>query len=131
VYSESSPRGYQVFGDIEYRDRLLRLGIDSLEVRRLRQDLVYVYKVVFGLVGHACDGLFQLANTVHSPYTRGHPYKLYPHYCRVDVRKYFFAERVICVWNNLSANEAHFSNLAVFKNFIRNVDLTSLVSLGF
>jgi hypothetical protein len=87
VYSESSLRGYQV--DIEFRDRLLRLGIDSLEVRRLRQDLVYVYKVVFGLVGHACDGLFQLANTVHSPYTRGHPYKLYPHYCRVDVRKYF------------------------------------------
>jgi hypothetical protein len=66
-------------GDVEYRDRLLCLGIDSLEVARLRQDLVNVYKVVFGLVGHACDGLCQLANILHSPYTRGHPYKLYSH----------------------------------------------------
>jgi hypothetical protein len=62
---------------------------------------------------------------------RGHPYKLYPHYRRVDVRKYFFAGRAISIRNNLPANEAHFSNLAGFKNFIQNVDLTGFVSLGF
>jgi len=27
--------------------------------------------------------------------TRGHMYKLFPHHNRVDVRKYFFSERVI------------------------------------
>jgi len=31
-------------------DRLVKLNIDSLELRRLRLDLVYVYKTMFGLV---------------------------------------------------------------------------------
>jgi len=38
---------------IDYKTRLLRLGVDSLEIRRLRQDLIYTYKIVFGLVTNA------------------------------------------------------------------------------
>ena len=53
------------------------------------------------------------------------------HCCRIDVRKYISAERVTCVWNNLPANEARFSDLAVLKKFIRNVDFKRLVSLDF
>lgn len=114
--------------NMEYRDRLLRLGIDSLEIRRLRQDLIYTYKVVFGLVDRACDSFFKLANTVHSAHTRGHLYKLYPHYCRIDIRKHFFAERVVSVWNNLPAEESHFRNLTVFKYFIRRIDLNQFTN---
>jgi len=33
-----------------YNDRLVKLNIDSLELRRLRLDLIYVYKIMFGLV---------------------------------------------------------------------------------
>jgi len=38
---------------IDCKTRLLRLGVDSLEIRRLRQDLIYTYKIVFGLVTNA------------------------------------------------------------------------------
>jgi len=38
---------------IDYKTRLLRLGVDSLEIGRLRQDLIYTYKIVFGLVTNA------------------------------------------------------------------------------
>jgi len=38
---------------IDYETRLIRLGVDSLELRRLRQDLIYTYKIVFGLVTNA------------------------------------------------------------------------------
>ena len=33
-----------------YKERLTKLGIPSLELRRLYLDLTYCYKIVFGLV---------------------------------------------------------------------------------
>jgi len=38
---------------IDYKTRLLRLGVDSLKFKRLRQDLIYTYKIVFGQVPNA------------------------------------------------------------------------------
>ena len=48
----------------------------------------------------------------------------------IDLAKipYSTAERIIHERNNLPANETRFSNLTVFKNSIRNVDFTNLVS---
>ena len=34
---------------LSYRDRLVRLNLDSLVVRRLRHNLILTYKIVFGL----------------------------------------------------------------------------------
>ncbi len=46
------------FALLSYRERLLRLGLDSLEMRRLKQDLVYCYRIVFGLTNVVCSELF-------------------------------------------------------------------------
>ena len=46
----------------------------------------------------------------------------------VDVRKCFFAERVLKPWNNLPAELHHFSSLSVFKRFIFRVDLPEFVT---
>jgi len=121
------------FADLEYKERLSRLNLESLEMRRLRQDLLYTYKIVFGLVSDACSDLFILTNSVteNAPCTRGHYYKLFPSFKRVDTRKFFFAERVILPWNSLPAEYVHFSKLSVFKRFLRSVDLSRFVSLGF
>ena len=70
-----------------------------------------------------------MSNSILS--TRGHSFKIYKRYCRVDSRKYFFSERVIQPWNSLPANNEHFKSLSTFKLFIENVDLTSFTSLGF
>jgi len=45
---------------IDYKTRLLRLGVDSIEIRRLRQDLIYTYKIVFCLVTNAGNEFFTL-----------------------------------------------------------------------
>ena len=34
---------------LTYTDRLAKLGLPSLELRRLHLDLIYCYKIVFGL----------------------------------------------------------------------------------
>ena len=92
---------------------------------------MYCYKVVFGHV-NACDELFILSSCVNTSInTRGHIYKLFPHCSRIDARKFFFSERVINSWNSLPAETEHFRSLTTFKRFIRSVDLTAHVSLGF
>ena len=111
------------YASLSYEDRLLRLELDSLEMRRLRQDLLFTYKIVFNLVDKAANNMFTLADTLYSIRTRGHPYKLHLHNSRIDVRKYFFSERVIIPWNNLPATPEHFSSLLSFKRFINSVDL--------
>jgi len=61
-----------------YNDRLVKLNIDSLELRRLRLDLVYVYKIMFGLVATDISDYFTLQseNDYSAITRRGNPYKL-------------------------------------------------------
>ena len=75
---------------MSYSDRLLKLGLPSLELRRLHLDLVYCYKMVFGVVKLKFSDFFEFSV---SP-TRGHAYKLYK-YCigvRVSEQTFLHAE---------------------------------------
>jgi len=112
--------------DKDYKSRLLLLGLDSLELRRLRQDLIFTYKILFGLTNEVASDFFMISNSEHD--TRGHSYKLYPRFNRIDLRKYFFTERIIGPWNSLPARNDNFSSLSKFKLFINSVDLSKHVS---
>ena len=84
------------------------LGLKSLQLRRLYQDLIYAYKIIFHLVDlDSCK--FFLINPSRA--TRGHAYKLFVQQSRVDVRKYFFCNRVIKIWNSLPATTEDFALL--------------------
>ena len=78
--------------NVEYESRLNKLGLWSLEERRNRTDLIEVFKMYAGLSILKFDSLFEVSNNSH---TRGHSLKLAKHRCRLDLRKFFFAERVI------------------------------------
>ena len=75
--------------------------------------------------------IMQRANSNHN--TRGHTFKLLPSHCRVNVRKSFFAERVVKPWNcSLPAELHHFSSLSVFKSFVfSSTDLSDFVTCQF
>jgi len=79
--------------------RAIKLNIDSLELRHLRLDLVYVYKIMFRLVVTDISDYFtlQYTNDYSATTRRGNPYKLLVNHCRINVRKNFFCERVIKV----------------------------------
>jgi len=105
-----------------YAERLRYLDIPSLELRRLHLDLIYCYRIVFGLVDlNLCD--FVQLSPVSK--TRGHPYKLYKTHCG-GARRRFFAEIVINIWNGLPAT-VNFSSLSSFKSSIGRVDLLLLL----
>jgi ribonuclease P/MRP protein subunit RPP40 len=106
---------------LSYESRLAVLGIERLELRRLKQDLITAYKILCGLLDVNANELFTVRNTNYD--TRGHAYKLFQGHCRTDVRRHFFTERVIKIWNNLPANETDFYNVKAFSNFLNKLDL--------
>jgi hypothetical protein len=111
-----------------YSSRLALLDLDSLELRRLRQDLILAYKIVFRIVDVNLNDYFKM-NT--DSVTRGHGLKLFASNCRIDARKWFFSQRIINVWNSLPASAENFASLAMFNAFIINTDLSAYLQCKF
>jgi len=65
--------------------------MDSLQKRRVLVDLIFTYKVVFGLNDMNSSEFFTL-NSNYTETRKLNPYKLHISYCRVDTRKYFFSK---------------------------------------
>lgn len=108
------------FGGLSYTERLKRLNLLSLELRRLHADLIYCYKIVFGLTNLSPGDFFEKAPLLS---TRGHDYKLYKNRCYTTVRSTFFSERIVNTWNILPA-DVDFSSLVSFVRTVRLVDLS-------
>ena len=104
--------------NVPYAERLERTGLERLDVPRVRADLLLAYKIIFGLANVDSEQFFHLSHNVE---TRGHDYKLYIPPVHTDCRKYFFANRIINVWNDLPAS-TDFSSLICFKSSIRNIN---------
>ena len=106
--------------NVPYLDRLSILDLDSLEVRRIVFDLLLVYKIIHRLVDLEFDSLFQY-NTTN---TRGHEWKLAVKYSRLNCRKYFFANRIVNIWNSLDPFIVNADTFNIFKSRVHDVDLT-------
>jgi hypothetical protein len=110
-----------------YKGRLALLHIDSLEIRRLRFDLVMVYKILFNMVNVSASQFFTRASSSYC--TRGHCHKLVLNYSRVDIRKYFFSEWIVKQWNSLAAQPQDFDSLGSFIRLLNRTDMCKLLSL--
>jgi len=67
--------------------------------------------MLLGLVGLNFNNYFTLRA---SSTTRGHDYKLFLNFSRLNVRKHFFSERIVTVWNNLECSIIDFSSIKSF-----------------
>ena len=101
-----------------YRQRLQATKLQSLEERRLIFDMVMVYKIVNNLVDLNFEDYFRYNDSS----TRGHNFKLVHQYSRVNCRKFFFANRVVTIWNNIPNDIVNKTSLQAFKKGLSQID---------
>ena len=75
---------------LSYTDRLQKFGLTTLETRRLRGDLIEVFKMFKGFDNIALNDFFKLSSTT----LRGHTLKIYKPQVHLDVKKFFFTVRI-------------------------------------
>ena len=88
-----------------------------IELRRLHFDfdLIWCYKINFGLVVISCSSIFVL----RSEYvTRGHPYKIFKHRCSCTARSSYFSEHVTDIWNSFPSFHSRLKTHLFDKSFL-------------
>jgi hypothetical protein len=95
-----------------YEERLKHMKLPSLSYRRLRGDLIEVYKYTHGIY-KIPNKLLELETRNN---TRGHAYKLKKLRCNTTLRQHFFTSRVTDSWNSLPNAVVEAQSLNSFKN---------------
>ena len=106
---------------MSYSDRLGHLSIESLQLRRLRHDLIILYKLIHGCFDISASDFLTMSHLVT---TRGHKFKLSVQYSSVNTHKYHFPNRIINVWNCLPTHVAEASSVSCFVRQLDTVDLS-------
>ena len=78
---------------MSYSDQLQKLGLTTLETRRLRGDLIEVFKTFKGFDNIKLQDFFKLSSASFG----GHILKIYKPQVHSDVRKFFFTVQIIDV----------------------------------
>ena len=99
--------------------------LPSLELRRLRTDLILCFKIIHKLIALNFSDFFQFDTNSHG--TRGHRYKLMLPLVRTSVRKNFFAVRIIPAWNSLPDEIVSLCDVAIFKTKLLSIDLSAFL----
>ena len=112
---------------LSYAERLHKLGIDSLEERRLKIDLAMMFKIVHNMVD-IDNGLF-----VRSPGSmelRGNNFKLLKPHVNINCRAHSFACRNINIWNTLPQCAIDCNSIKAFKIQLDKFDFSKFLHLN-
>ena len=101
--------------EMNYTQRLQYLKLFSLKGRRIRGDLIQVYKIFQQIDDINIEKILPLATYSR---TRNQEYKLRHRYSNKDIRKYTFTYRVVNLWNSLPMDIKNAPTLNTFKNRI-------------
>jgi ribonuclease P/MRP protein subunit RPP40 len=103
---------------LNYENRLKALQLYSLERRRLRGDLIEVFKIVMGFSGIKAGELFTLRG---QSALRGHPWIIVKNRADTSIRAQSFTQRVINAWNKLPLSVVSVSTPVAFKHRLDGV----------
>ena len=100
-----------------YTQRLMYLKLPTLKFRRVRGDMIVLYKFLCAtIVGNEnVAPQLNMSNVVH---TRGNRFKLVKSHVKYDLCKNMFTNRIIDIWNSLPDNVVNAPTLGTFKSRI-------------
>ena len=100
---------------LNYEERMRHLCLPSLKYRRLRGDMIQVFKLINGLDDLDWKDFFTKSRT---DITRLSQYNLFITYSRTNTRKFAFGNRAAPMWNKLSETTRSVDTLNKFKNML-------------
>jgi len=98
--------------------RIRRLGLENLEIRRLRADLCLMYKFKNSMMNVNCNQFFEVGQPVQSG-------KLRIFASRINARRYNFKVKIPFIWNKLSIETRNAGSLASFKTCLLREPLSN------
>ena len=117
--------------ELQYSERLAKLGDETLELRRLKADRMYIYKIVFGLldVEHGTFSIKLKGGTSTKSRTHCHAFCVEETHGRINARRIFLSLRVAREWNCLPANAANFKTIHAFKESLNKIDVNPQLTI--
>jgi hypothetical protein len=112
---------------VSYEDRMLMFDLERLELRRLRIDLVELFKIVNHFSACNVFNALKFSRNNACYVTRGHRYKL--NVCTVNKNnlKFYFTNRIVHVWNSLPDSCFNTNLIATFKRNLCNINLSNFI----
>ena len=106
--------------NLPYKERLVRLNLEPLELRRLHFDLVNYFKI---LNNHSPLDPSKYFTIYHSlPSSRSDPTYLHRPVKATERTLSSFFYRQVTIWNNLPTNVRSLPTVAAFKSAIKSTD---------
>ena len=102
-----------------YMERLQILQMKTLEERRIMNDVILLYKIIYKMIDMDAEKFF----TFNRNPTRGHSLKINTQHSRLNCRKFFFFNRTIPIWNALSEETVSSTSLGIFKAKLKATNL--------
>ena len=112
--------------DCTYSERLNILGLESLEYRRLKIDLIFMYKLIHGYFDVDVQAFITFSEI---KFTRNSSaLKLVQPKSRLDIRHNFITVRIIPLWNKIASNLDGVTSLKSFTNLLETDQMVTLIS---
>ena len=115
-----------------YAHRLEILKLESLELRRVKFDILLMFKIYHQLIEINFEDFFSNTLGSRNYNLRGHDKQLHtPRYPGTTIRNNFFSHRVISYWNKLPPEIINCANLDRFKINLNKIDFGNIYSSNF
>ena len=109
-----------------YEEKCREIGLDTLEVRRTRQDLVQTFKILNDIDKIKWDEVFTKSQDIAIRTTRAaaDPLNLVVPRAKLEIRKNSFFVRAPTLWNRLPPNAKNATSVPMFKYLATNAITT-------
>ena len=116
------------YNNYTYKQRCEILDLDTLELRRLKTDLVEYFKILKGYSHLKKENFFAVKRTTYN--LRRHHLSLSLGLVRTDARKNVFNCRAINAWNSLPDRFFITDSVDTFREHLKSADLQHFLNLS-